>query len=86
MTTNVQIKDQIMIVLLLYAIMEAHDVRVLQLSTDPSLSFQLLKVCKSNREFGSLYLDITNDVFREGRTGALEHRLFTYLGTSISLC
>lgn len=57
MTTNVQIKDQIMIVLLLYAIMEAHDVRVLQLSTDPSLSFQLLKVCKSNREFGSLYLD-----------------------------
>lgn len=41
---NLQIKDQIVEVLLLYTVMQAHDVWVLKLSANPGLSLQLLKV------------------------------------------
>lgn len=52
-STNVQIKDQIVEVLLLDAVVQSDYVRVLQLSTDSSLPFQLLKVCKSNKAIWS---------------------------------
>lgn len=45
-----------MIVLLLYAVMQSHDVRVLQFSTDPRLALQLLKVCKTERNSGGLVI------------------------------
>lgn len=78
---DVQVKDQIVVVLLLYAVMKPHDVGVLQFSANPGLSFQLLEVCNRN----GMGTDIQDSSERR-RTDGQTDRWRAYLGMSISLC
>lgn len=49
MNEHSQVKDQVVEILFLDAVVQSDDVRVLQLPADPGLPLQLLKVCIRNR-------------------------------------
>ena len=48
---NSQIKDQVVEVLFLDAVVQSDDIRVLQFAADPGLSFQLLEIWKEFKLF-----------------------------------